>query len=94
MKYKLILSTRQEVLMDEADFLKVKSEIGSGNLIKIKRGIINPSFAVAILPVEDSPKRIMNGYVDEKTRKFVLTEDREEPESLDDSFSEAERLTK
>jgi len=80
--------------MDQEDFEKVKKEIGSGNLIKIKRGVINPSFAVAILPADDTPKRIVKGYVDEATRKYVVTEDRQELESLDDSFNETLRITK
>lgn len=54
--YKVILSTKTEVKCDKNEIQRVIEGIGTGGIIKLKQGLINPSFIVAV--VEDEERRI------------------------------------
>ena len=49
MIYKLQLSNKESIQIDQEEYNKVKENI-SANFIELKRGIINPSFVVSIIP--------------------------------------------
>lgn len=51
--YELIMSKGEKIKIDEEDLQKVKENI-SANLIRVKQGIINPSFMVMIVPTNES----------------------------------------
>ena len=42
------LSDREEIKIDQEELKKVESALESGNFVKVKQGIINPSFVVNI----------------------------------------------
>ena len=73
--YTLHLSTKQSFVIDQDDFDKFSREATSGNLLKLKGGIINPSFVVCILPrkEKDEPQKEIQGYVDPERGVFVKT---------------------
>lgn len=87
MNYIIQLSNKTEIEIDEADFDKLKKQSGTGNLIQLKRGIINPSFVVAIIPSSaKSLKREIEGYIDGRTGHYIVTKDEREPYKLIDEF--------
>ncbi len=93
MNYIIQLSNKTEVEIDEVDFKKFTANSASGSLIKLKRGIINPSFVVAIIPSEVKAKRRVEGFIDPLTGNYVVTKDEREPYLLADSFQpEVKRL--
>ena len=52
---KVILSTKAEVQIEPSEVPKVMEAIASGGVVKVKQGIINPSYVVAV--VEDEQRR-------------------------------------
>lgn len=54
--FKVILSTKTEIKCDKDEIKRVIEGIGSGGIIKVKQGLINPSFIVAV--IEDEERRI------------------------------------
>lgn len=54
--FKVILSTKTEVQCDRDEIQRVIEGIKTGSIIKLKQGLINPSFIVAI--VEDEKRRM------------------------------------
>lgn len=88
--YKIILNTKQFIEIDEDDFEKIKKEMGSGNLIKVKQGIVNPSYIVAILPIEKDKEKIVKGYIDPIKNVFVVEEEEERDFVLQDEFPSRE----
>jgi len=46
--YLVELSSRRSVQIDESEIAKVKESLSSGQFVKVKQGIINPSFVVDI----------------------------------------------
>ena len=52
---KVILSTKHEIQVDPAEVSAVMQAISTGAVVKVKQGIINPSYVVAI--VEDTKRR-------------------------------------
>lgn len=91
MRYQVLLSSNRVIEIDDEDFEKIKREVGSGNLIQVKRGILNPSFIVAIVPKETETARKVEGYIDEKTRRFVVTDDNRVVPELDNAFAQAKK---
>lgn len=79
--YKVILSNKLEVVLDEADYEKLLQGMNSGSFVRLKKAVVNPSFIVVIQPikpkealaVQEMPK--VEGYIDEATRQFVITKD-------------------
>lgn len=53
--FKIILSTKTEVKCDKNEIQRVIEGIQNGGIIKLKQGLINPSFIVAV--VEDEERR-------------------------------------
>lgn len=83
--YKIILSTRQEFEIDAEDFEKVQQAVATGNLVRTKRAIFNPSYLVCILPVERREREETEGYIDERRGVFVVTGKRKVP-LVEDGF--------
>ena len=66
MKYfKVILSNKQEIIIDEDDYRKVAMGMNSGAFIKVKKAIINPSFIQNITPISQQ-EALQGEYVPEK----------------------------
>lgn len=86
MKYTLHLSNKSTVVIDEEDFEKFQKFSTSGNFIRLKQAIINPSFVIAITPLKEQPSRKIDGYISEETGAFVVTEEKEEIPQLEDEF--------
>ena len=53
---KVILSTKHEIKIDPKEVEIVLEAIASGSIIKVRQGIINPSYVVAV--VEDEKRKI------------------------------------
>lgn len=54
--FKVILSTKTEVKCDKDEIKRVIAGIQDGGIIKLKQGLINPSFIVAV--IEDEERRM------------------------------------
>lgn len=98
--YQLFLSNKEVFEIDEKDLAKIETAIESGNLARIKPTIVNPSFIVNITPIKKEPTKKIEGYVDEKSGKFIATtyeeiepkienEFKEKPKQLSDKFKVA-----
>jgi hypothetical protein len=93
--YKIILSSKHEVVVDEDDYGKIEQGIASGSLIKTKTALINPSFLVAVIPEEVKPKVIEEGkmVMDENGHKvFKVTGQKEVYPILPDMFSKQKKI--
>lgn len=53
MIYEVIMSKGEKIKIDEEDLVKIKENL-SANLIRVKQGIINPSFMVMIVPTNEA----------------------------------------
>lgn len=85
--YKLILSSKHEIVIDEIDYKKFESNSGSGNFIKLKQAVINPSFVIAVVPTKEIESgKSIKGYVDPERNVYVVTEEKETP-ALENAFS-------
>lgn len=80
--YKIEMSTRSTIVIDENDFAKLTQNSATGNLIKLKKGIVNPSFIVSIYPIKQSealegemPARRIEGELDETAGVFRMKVD-------------------
>ena len=90
MKYfKIIMSNKDFVVIDENDFKKLESGMNAGSFVQLKKGIVNPSFIVAVLPMaqkdaleSETSGRKTEGYIDEKSGNYVITKD-EKPVSVE-----------
>lgn len=51
--YEVIMSKGEKIKIDEEDLVKIKENL-SANLIRVKQGIINPSFMVMIVPTNEA----------------------------------------
>lgn len=83
-KYKIILSSKTEVLIDEDELENVMSAIDQGAMVKVRQGIINPSFVIAIVPA-------LEYIADYKERyKYEIRDGKRPalPPALDDVFGE------
>lgn len=92
MNYLIQLSNKTEIEIDEADFKKLTENSSSGNLIRLKRGIVNPSFIVSIIPSSVEKKRKIKGHIDSLTGNYVIDEETYEPFVLSDEMSDVKRL--
>jgi len=77
MIYKLQLSTKEEIILSELEYVKFKENI-SANFIEFERGIVNPSFVVSIIIDEELTKKDsfekINLMVRSKTTEEVISE--------------------
>ena len=87
MKYIIETSTKTKITIDEADFLKFQTVSPTGSFVKLKQGIINPSFVVSITPTEEKVTKEIVGHIDQKSRKFVITKSSESTD-LPDVFND------
>lgn len=62
MKYIVKLSNKAEIPIDEDEVPRVVEGLKSGTLVKVRQGIFNPSFFVAV--VEDEKRKPINHYFD------------------------------
>ena len=85
MKYFVQLSNKTEVPIDEDELQNVLTGIQSGSPVKVRQGIFNPSFFVAI--VEDYSRRPLSVYNGDKPPLI------QERGNLPDIFSETKKLT-
>lgn len=95
MKYfKVFLSNRQEVALDEADYEKLLAGMASGSFVRLKKAVLNPSFISHILPIAQNEALAgettdckINGYVDEERGVYVITDKGIIPTTLKDEFA-------
>jgi len=77
MIYKLQLSTKEEIILSELEYVKFKENI-SANFIEFERGIVNPSFVVSIIIDEELTKKDsfekINLMVRSRTTEEVISE--------------------
>lgn len=92
--YKLQLSNKTDIEIDQDDFNKFATNAPSGNFIKLKQGLINPSFVVAIVPIEKKVDRKIEGHLDEERGVFVIEADRDTEPEIADGFSDRKLLNK
>ena len=59
MIYEIIMSKGQTIKIDEEDLQKIQENI-KAPLVKVKQGIINPSFMVSIIPTNEADTKIKN----------------------------------
>ena len=91
------MSSKDKIIVDEDDFKKLEQNLGTGNLIRLKKGIVNPSFIVSIYPItqqealsEEYADKKIEGYVDEETGKYIITKQTEiVPTTLKDEFQDS-----
>lgn len=86
--YTLHLSSKQTIILDEADFQKFAEHGEKGTLIRLKQAIVNPSFVVAIVPLKIEPQKKITGHIDEASGAFVVDTEQVEVPQLTDEFSE------
>jgi len=92
--YEITLSSKDRITIDEDDYQKFIETGDKSRLIQLKKAVINPSFIVTIIPisqaealVSETPLGNFKGHIDEKTRKFITTEDTQLiPTKLKDEF--------
>lgn len=65
MIYEVHLSKGNKVKIDEDDLNKIKENLSS-NFIQVKMGIINPSFIISIIPIEET-----DSYQEKVYRKII-----------------------
>lgn len=92
MNYIIQLSNKTNIEIDQDDFEKIKRESATGNFIQVKKGIVNPSFIIAIVPLEKDGVRKIQGHIDEKKGVYVIESDEFATPVLVDDF-EFKRLT-
>lgn len=91
--YKIVLSNKEELEIDETEFDKVLAGLGSGSFVKIKQGLFNPSFVVMVIPIKKEPSKKIDGYIDEKSGKFIATTHEEtEPEIKNEFTNDIKQL--
>jgi hypothetical protein len=93
--YKVYMSNKTDVVLDENDYQKLLAALNSGSFVKLRKAIINPSFIMMIQPIppkdalelEARPRKI-EGYIDEESGVYVVIKD-EHPvvTELRDEFS-------
>lgn len=83
--FKILLSDKQEIEIDEQEFNSIIPNLEKGRLVKVKQGIFNPSFIIAIVPTQKQIQDDVDGYVDEATGKFIVTS--RKPKGLENKFA-------
>lgn len=86
MIYKLILSTKEEMEVSQAEFNYFKQNM-SANFIELEAGIINPSFVVSVI-IDEKLSKEENKNIIKKLLKEVSTD--EEKNTLKDYYSKIE----
>lgn len=89
MMYKIVLNTKQEIIIDATDYEKFTQNLSS-TFVRLKSAVINPSYVVVIIPVDKELPDNIDGYIDEKTGKFIITN--RESSTLPDEFPLTKQL--
>jgi len=84
--YQINLSSSKPIICDEDDFKKFVELSSRGVLIKLKGGVVNPSFVVSIIPVGTKTEKITQGYVDQLSGNYIITNVEEVPVLVEDAF--------
>lgn len=92
MNYLIQLSNKTEIEIDREDLEKFYQNSASGNLIKLKHGIVNPAFVVSIIPSGAKGKKKIEGHIDQLTGNYVIDRESYEPFKLTDEFNETRNL--
>lgn len=71
--YKIILSSRNEVIIDDEDFEKLKAGMNTGSFVKLKKAIVNPSFVQVVVPI-DQKEAVESEIQPEKIEGFIDTD--------------------
>lgn len=87
MIYLLELSTKTKIKIDSDDYEKFLNA-DSSRFVKLKQGIVNPSFVVSITATEEKLEKKVEGYIDEDTGKYVVTREEIVPIKLPDALVE------
>lgn len=90
MIYEITMSKGEKIKIDEEDLVKIKENL-SANLIRVKQGIINPSFMVMITPTNEPDVIIKQEYWQEGDTMKVVGQT--EVKVLADKMSEFKKLT-
>lgn len=83
------MSKGEKIKIDEEDLVKIKENI-SANLIRVKQGIINPSFMVMIIPTNESD--VVTKPIIDSTGDNARVIGSEEIKVLSDKMSDIKRL--
>lgn len=75
--YQIILTKGDPIIIDQIDYKKLVENL-SESFVKMKKGVVNPSFIVSIYPI--SEKRALegetvpreDGYLDEERGVYVV----------------------
>lgn len=80
--YKVILSNKTDVTIDQQDFDKLLAGLNSGSFVKLKNAIINPSFVSHVMPIDqnealatENAQEKIEGYLDEERGVYVVTKE-------------------
>lgn len=93
--FKVVLSSKDEVKCDADEIKALVEGISTGNIIKLRRGLVNPSFLVAVL--EDEDRRVSfqreiddvirhNEHAREYGRGEIMLKNLPQPDFLKDIF--------
>lgn len=92
MNYYIIqLSNKTDVEIDQDDFDKFATNSSSGNFIKLKRGLVNPSFVVSIIPIIKEDTKITKGHIDHEKGVYILDKEETIPYHLADGFTQRDK---
>ena len=70
--FKAILSTKDEVKLDPNEVDAVIRAAGTGQLIRVRQGLINPSYLVAIVEDKQRDMRYSSGPRDDAHRLGIM----------------------
>lgn len=80
--FKLYLSNKETVIIDQEDFDKLGMAMNTGSFVKLKNAIVNPSYISHVFPISqkealenESPERKIVGHVDEERGVYVVEQD-------------------
>ena len=90
MMYKIILNNKNEIIIDDEDYKKFEQNITS-TFVRLKQAVINPSYVIAIIPHNEKKTDEVDGYVDEATGKFIVTDRHER--KIENAFSAAKEVS-
>ena len=80
--YRVYLSNKENVIIDERDYAKLVAGMSTGSFVQLKNAVVNPSYVSHILPISpqealatEGVQEKVEGYVDEERGVFVVTRD-------------------
>lgn len=88
MRYMLHLSNKQAIILDEDDFQKFLQVGERGQLVRLKQGIVNPSFVIAIVPAKVETQKRIEGHIDPETNAYIVDKEEEYTPELVDVFDQ------